>query len=77
MLKIPSEIDFRGITIIWNFIAQILNQSRAFFDFPKQQNAGVGSDMSTFKIGKDLIQSEAGKPERLFITSCHVRKAFS
>ena len=72
MLKIPSEIDFRGITIIWNFIAQILNQSRAFFDFPKQQNAGVGSDTSTFKIGKDLLGSEVGKLERFFKTRCHV-----
>jgi hypothetical protein len=50
--------DFGWITRIWDGVAQGLDQSRAFFDFPKQQNAGVGSDTSTFKIGKDLLGSE-------------------
>jgi hypothetical protein len=63
--------DFGGITRIWNGVAQGSDQSCAVFDFPKQQDAGVGSDTSTFKIGKDLLGSEFGKLERFFKTRCH------
>jgi hypothetical protein len=48
-----------------------LGSSPAVFDFPKQQNAGVGSDTSTFKFGKDLLGSEVGKLESLSMTRCH------
>ena len=69
--------DFGWIARIWNGIAQGVDQARTFVDFTKQQNAGVGGDSPAIKITDDLLGSEAVKPEQIFSTRCHERKALS